>query len=87
LQNLLSTKRIGVKLEKLLQKYTKKIQHDKLAALPLIDRVQIKKELKAKLMREVEGLRTSGTEYENVAKVDQEDLKKIVTKIKKSLGY
>jgi len=49
--------------------------------------VQIKKELKAKLMREVEGLRTSGTEYENVAKVDQEDLKKIVTKIKKSLGY
>jgi len=87
LQNLLDTKRVGQKLEGLLKKYTRKIQHDKIAALPLIDRVQIKRELKEKLLREVEGLRTSGTQYENVAKVDREDLKKMTTKIKKSLGY
>jgi len=74
-------------LNGLLQKYTLKVQHDQLSKFKLADRVTIRKELKQKLMREVQGLRTSGTEYHNVAKVDSADMKKIIKDIKKKLGY
>ena len=55
-------------------------------AIPLTDRVQIKNELKAKLLREVEGFRTSGTQFTSVTKLDHSDLLKIVKQIKKKLG-
>jgi len=82
--NLLSAKNIGTKLNTLLQKYTLKQRRDQLSKLRLVDRVQIKKELKAKLIKEVEGFRTNGEEFNAVKSVD---LKRIVSQIKRGLGY
>jgi len=87
IQQLLTAKGVGMKLNNLLQKYTMKLKRDQLSKLKLVDRVQIKNELKAKLSKEVEGFRTAGSEYLDVEKVDPIDLKRIVTQIKKKLGY
>jgi len=85
--NLLTSKKIGQKLNSLLNKYTVKIKRDELAKISLVDRVQIKRELKAKLLKEIEGFRTSPTQYPTVGKVSPSDLRKIVGQIKKKLGY
>jgi len=85
--NLLKAKGVGQKLNNLLQKYTLKLKKDALSKIGLVDRVEIKKELKEKLAREVEGFRTSGSQYAYVSKVDPSDLKRIVGQIKKKLGY
>lgn len=84
--NLLKAKTIGLKLNALLQQYTMKIKQDQLSKIKLVDRVQIKKSLKAKLLKDLEGFRTTGTQFADVNKVDPNDLKKIVKKIKKQLG-
>ena len=54
-----------------------------LKKIKLVDRVEIKNELKAKLLREVEGLRTNGNQFSHVSKVDPSDLLQIVKQIKK----
>jgi len=85
--NLLKAKGVGQKLNNLLQKYTLKLKKEALSQIGLVDRVEIKRELKAKLAQEVEGFRTSGTQYAYVSKVDPVDLKRIVNQVKKKLGY
>lgn len=80
------TKQIGDKLEKLMKKYEVKMKRDELMKIRLADRVQIRKELKEKLLKEVEGLRTLGNQYANVNKVRKSDMLKIVNQIKKKLG-
>jgi hypothetical protein len=62
------------------------MKKDALKKIKLVDRVEIKKQLKSKLLKEVEGLRTNGNEFNMVSKVDPSDLLKIVKNIKKKLG-
>ena len=58
-----------------------------MSKLSLTDRVEIKNQLKSKLLREIEGFRVGGGEYSEVKKLDEKDLKKITTQIKHKLGY
>lgn len=63
-----------------------KIKKDELSRINLVDRVEIRKALKAKLIKEIQGFRT-GDPTGLVKKVDSKELKKIVKTIKNKLGY
>lgn len=84
---LLKAKSVSYNLNQLLEKYTSKLKTQELAKLKLVDRVEIKTELKARLIKEIEGIRTNGNEYTELNKMDPNDLNKIVHQIKKKLGY
>lgn len=76
-----------MKLDDILQKYSLKLKHDELSKLKLVDRIEIKKQLKSKIFNEVEGFRSTGKEFTELSKVNSGDMKKIVNEIKKRLGY
>jgi hypothetical protein len=76
-----------LKLDSILQKYSLKLKQDELAKLKLVDRVEIKRQLKNKIFREVEGLRSTGKEYTELSKVNPSDMKRIVNEIKTRLGF
>jgi hypothetical protein len=84
---LLKSKEISSKLNKLLEQYTLKMKKDELKKLRLADRVEIKNELKQKLFKEIQGFRIKGDQFKEVDKVDKSDILKIVNQIKKKLGY
>ena len=63
------------------------MKKDAASKLKLTDRISVKKQLKNKIFREVEGFRNSGKEYTLVNKVSKTDMKKIVGQIKNRLGF
>lgn len=69
-----------------MQKYTLKLKKDQLSKLKLADRVEIKRQLKSKIYKELEGFRSTGKEYTELSKVNPSDLKRIVNEIKKRVG-
>jgi len=73
-------------LNNILQKYTLKLKKDQLSKLKLADRVEIKRQLKSKIYKELEGFRSTGKEYTELSKVNPSDLKRIVNEIKKRVG-
>ena len=87
MENLLKSKSISNKLDNLLKKYSLKVKQDQLAKSKVVDREQIKKELKQKILREVQGLRSFSNKESLLSKVDQKDLNKIINRIKNKLGH
>lgn len=55
--------------------------------MKLADVITIKKELRSKLLKEIQGIRTSSNKYPEIKKVDPKDIKSIVKQIKQKLGY
>lgn len=86
MDNLIKSKRIANKLDGLLKKYDLKVKKDHLVQSKVVDREQFKKELKEKILREVEGIRSFGHKESLLSKVNQKDLNKIIKKIKKKLA-
>ena len=64
-----------------------KLKHDESSKLRLVDRVAIKRQLKNKIFKEVEGFRSTGKEYTELSKVNPGDMSKIVNEIKRRLGF
>lgn len=85
IKELLKSKEAGVKLETLLTRYTLKIKKDQMSKINLIDSAEIKNQLKDNIYREVQGLRSSGSNFNLLSKVDKHDLIKMVHDIKKEL--
>ncbi len=85
IKELLKSKQAGVKLETLLERYTLKIKKDQMSKLSLRDSAEIKKQLKDNIYREVQGLRSSGSDFNLLSKVDKHDLMRMVHDIKKEL--
>jgi hypothetical protein len=83
---LLKSKTISNKLDDIMKKYQIKMKTDEMSKIRLVDRVAAKRELKNKLFKEVEGLRTASSNYSRVAKINKDDIKNIVNKIKSKLG-
>jgi hypothetical protein len=86
MSNLMKSKAISNKLEALLKKYELKVKKDQLDQNMVVDREQFKRELKQKILREVEGIRSFGHKESLLSKVNQKDLNKIIKKIKKKLA-
>jgi len=76
IDNLLSAKRVGKKLNNLLSKYTAKVQREQMDRLKFSNRSQINNELKAKLQREINGIRSSPNDFKHISTIDKSDLKK-----------
>jgi len=56
-----------------------------MSKLKLSDVITIKKKLKKKLLREVQGLRTSSANFKEIRNLNKGDLKRIVKQIKKKI--
>jgi len=63
----------------------KDLKKDKVAHLKLADRVEVKNELKTKLIKEIQGFRTRPTEFKALAGVDKSTIQNVVQNIKRQL--
>merc|ERR1712210_221114 len=59
----LGAKKTAIDLSSTLNKYTLQIKKDNAKKLKLTDRISVKKQLKTKIFKEVEGFRSSGKEF------------------------
>merc|ERR1712032_1027799 len=83
----LSAKKTALNLSNTLNKYIFQIKKENAKKLKLTDRMKVKKQLKNKIFREVEGFRDTGKSFYLLRKVSKGDLKKIVKQIKARLGF
>jgi hypothetical protein len=74
-------------LSNVLNKYTIQIKMDNASKLKLTDRIEIKKQLKNKIFRELEGFRNTGKDFTLLNKVDKGDMNRIVNQVKARLGF
>ena len=84
---MIKAKNIGLKMEGLLKKYATRIQKDQQTQFPLVEKVQAKNQLKEKLMRDIQGFRTSSSKYQKVDRINPKHLNKILNEVKRKLGY
>jgi CRISPR/Cas system-associated protein Cas5 (RAMP superfamily) len=86
MDSLMKSKSISNKLDGLLKRYALKVKKDQFEQSKVVDREQFKRELKQKILREVEGIRSFGHKESLLGKVNQKELNKIIKKIKKKLA-
>jgi len=83
--DLLSAKSSAISLGIILQSYEERLKKDKLAHLKLADRVDVKNQLKNKLIREIQGFRTRPADFKELLNVDKSTIKAVVESIKTQL--
>lgn len=66
--------------------YEERLKKDKVAHLKLADKVEVKNQLKSKLIKEIEGFRTRPSEYAALQVVDKETINKVVENVKRKLN-
>lgn len=71
----------------MLRKFEVSMKKSQLSKMKLADVITIKNQLREKLFKEIQGIRTSSYKYADIKKVDPKDLKSIVKQIKNKLGY
>jgi enoyl-CoA hydratase/carnithine racemase len=79
--------RASINLGDLLKGYERKLKADETAKLKLVDSVVVKKQLKDKLIKEIQGFRTRPTAYQALSGISQKSLKETVDKVKAALNY
>ena len=79
--------RVALNMNSILAKYENKLKKSQMSRLKLSDVIIIKKKLIKKLIKEVQGFRTSSNNYKELLKVSGNDVKRIIRKIKKELNY
>jgi hypothetical protein len=84
---LLYDDRLALNMNSILAKYEGKLKKSQMSRLKLSDVIIIKKKLIKKLIKEVQGFRTSSDDYKELQKVSIKDVKRIIKKIKKELEY
>ena len=86
ISNLLKAKVIAVRINNLVENYEKKLidmQEDK--RLKLSDVMDLKKMLKEKLKAEVQGIRTTDSQFKDLEKLNPDDVKKVTDQVISSL--
>ncbi len=86
LNELFFAKEVAVKLNQVLAHYETKMRKDQLSKLKLADEVTIKNLLRDKLQREMQGFRTSPSEFKELEAVNPADITNIIQNIKLKLG-
>ena len=74
-------------MNSVLAKYELKLKKSQMSKLKLSDVITLKKKIRSKLYREIQGLRTSSSNFSEVKNLDPKDLKRIIKQIKNKLGY
>lgn len=83
--NLLGAKSAAMSLNDVLNNYQRRLSMDRTAHLKLTDRVEVKNELKTKLIAEIQGFRTRPASFKELLKVDKNMMKNVVRDIKSQL--
>ena len=71
----------------MLSKFEVTVKKSELSKMKLADVITIKNQLREKLLKDIQGIRTSSKKYSEIKKVDPKDIKSIVNQIKQKLGY
>ena len=69
-----------------LSHYTEKLHKDQLSELKLADIVTVKAMLRDKLHREIQGFRSTPSDYKELEKINPEDVEKVINQIKLKLN-
>lgn len=86
IEKILEAKEVSVLLNNLQFKYEAEINKQNDSKFKIADEVTLKKLLKEKLYKEIQGFRTSPSQYEELNKVLPEDINNVITQIKHKLG-
>lgn len=86
IDNILEAKEVSVLLNDLLYKYEVKLNNEKVSKFKIADEVTLKKMLKEKLYKEIQGFRSSHSDYEELNKVKPEDINNVISQIKHKLA-
>ena len=78
---------MAIRLNNLLSTYHQKFKKEELSKLKLADSITIKKLLADKLQREMQGFRTSPSEYKELDLVNPSDIVRVISNIKMKLGH
>lgn len=76
-----------MKLSNLNNYYTTKIKRDQLSEMKLADVIGIRNTLRDKIHKEIQGLRTAPSQYEELNKVNPSDIEIIMKNIKLQLEH
>ena len=79
--------RTALNLSNTLNKYIFQIKKENAQKMKLTDQNKVRKQLKNKIFREVEGFRDTGKAYTLLRNVSRGDLKKIIMQIQARLGF
>ena len=74
-------------MNNVLAKYEVKLKKSQFSKLKLSDVITLKNKIKKKLYREIQGLRTSSSNFSEIKNLNPNDLKRIIKQIKNKLGY
>jgi hypothetical protein len=85
--DLLFGKEVAMKMNNVLYRYESRFSKDNLSKLKLADEIDIKNLLREKLHRELQGFRTSTSEYAELDKFNPDDIVNIVQQINSIVGY
>ena len=86
LKDLLFAKEVAIKMRNVLANYEGKMRKEQLSKLKLADEVTIKNLLRDKLQRELQGFRTSPSEFKELEVINPADITNIIRDIKLKLG-
>jgi hypothetical protein len=79
---LLESKKLAIRLNNVIQTYEKKLIDDQESKrLKLGDEISVKAALKARLQKEIEGIRVSSDEYKELDMVNPEDIRRLTAEI------
>ena len=81
MKELLFAKEVALKLTNLNNYYTTQIKRTKLSGLKLSEVISVKKLLREKIMKEVQGLRTASADYADLDKINKADVELVMKKI------
>lgn len=73
-------------MNNVLNHYEKSLRQNEDSKLKLVDIIEVKKQLKLKILKEINGFRTSDNDFQALQKVYPKDIRRIVKEIRKGLG-
>jgi len=85
-RDVLDAKEVGNTLHNVLTHYEVTLRRNEATKLKLVDIIEIKKQLKVKLLKEMQGIRTSDNDFKALLQVNPRDLKRVIRDIKGKLG-
>lgn len=87
IDDLMGSKKLAIRLNNLVHKYEKRAQDGEQAKLlKLADEITVKDLIKEKIHREIQGLRSSPTQFQELEIVNKDDISRVTKEVLNKLG-
>lgn len=87
IDDLMGSKKLAIRLNNLVLKYEKRAQDGEQAKLlKLADEITVKDLIKEKIHREIQGLRSSPTQFQELEIVNKDDISRVTKEVLNKLG-